>query len=30
MDLNQRHIACLILRNRILKASGNEFEQVFT
>ncbi len=30
MDLNQRQIARLILRNQILKASGSEFEQLFT
>jgi hypothetical protein len=30
MDLNQKQIARLIFRNRILKASGNEFEAMFT
>lgn len=30
MDTKQRQIARLILRNRILGASGNEFEQLFT
>ncbi|MCB2263578.1 MAG: hypothetical protein LGR52_11705 [Candidatus Thiosymbion ectosymbiont of Robbea hypermnestra] len=30
MDLNRKHIARLMLRNRILKASGDEFERIFT
>jgi hypothetical protein len=30
MDLNQKQIARLMFRNRILKASGNEFEAMFT
>jgi len=30
MELNQKEIARLLLRNRILKASGSEFEQLFT
>ncbi len=30
MDSNQKQIARLTLRNRILKVSGNEFERIFT
>jgi len=30
MDLNQKHIARLLFQNSLLKASGNEFEDLFT